>query len=217
MIAAPAVIVVTELIHPKEDRDGATWLAELSANTGRQYWAHLLAIFALALAIPAILGVMHMLKARRPAMGHVGAGMALFGVVSLAAIVGMELAVWQAARAPETDTAAMAALLDRINESAGFLILFLFALALPLGFFVLGLGLYLARAAAAWEAALVAIPLAVGVGAQIAYAPRIIPLAAAILFLVGSGSIGLRVLRQSDEEWERAPEIGLAQPATGST
>lgn len=217
MIAAPALVVVTQIIHPKEDSDEAKWLAEVSANAGRQYWAHLLGLFALALAIPAILGAMHMLKARRPALGHVGAGLALFGVVSLAVVVGTELVVWQAAKAPETDTAAMTALLGRMNDSGGILLLYLLALTFPLGLLVLGIGLYLARAAAAWEAALVAIPVAVGIVSEIAYGPRIIPIVTSILLLIGLGSIGRRVLTESDEEWEHTPEIGGMRPATGST
>ncbi len=217
MIASPALLVVAEIIHPREHSDEAKWLAEVSANTGRQYWAHLLALLALALALPAILGVMHMLKARRPALGHVGAGLALFGLVSLAAVVGTEFVVWQAAKAPGTDTAAMTSLIGRIIDSRGMLLLYLLALTLPLGLLVLGIGLYLSRAAASWEAALVAIPVAVGIVSEIAYGPRIIPTVTSILFLIGLGSIGLRVLRQTDEEWEQTPELRGAQPVTGST
>ena len=90
------------------------------------------------------------------------------------------------------------------------------ALTFPLGLLVLGIGLYLARAAAAWEAALVAIPFAVGIVSEIAYGPRIIPIVTSILFLIGLGSIGRRVLTESDEEWEHTPEIGGMRPATGS-
>lgn len=85
------------------------------------------------------------------------------------------------------------------------------------GWLVLGIGLYLARAAAAWEAALVAIPIAVGIVSEIAYGPRIIPIVTAILFGIGLGSIGRRVLTESDEEWEQTPEIGGTRLAAGST
>jgi hypothetical protein len=217
MIASPALVVVSQIIHPREFSDEAKWLAEISSNTGRQYRAHLLGLLALALAIPALLGAMHMLNARRPAFGHVGAGLALFGVVSLAAVVGTEFVVWQAAKAPATDTAAMTALIGRIIDSPGMIVLYLLALAFPLGVLVLGIGLYLARAAAAWEAALVAIPFAVGIVSEIAYGPRIIPIVTSILFLIGLGSIGRRVLTESDEEWEHTPEIGGMRPATGPT
>ena len=111
----------------------------------------------------------------------------------------------------------MTALLGRMNDSGGMVLLYLLALALPLGLLVLGIGLYLARAAAAWEAALAAIPISVGIVSEIAYGPRIIPIVTSILFLIGLGSIGRRVLTESDEEWERSPEIGRMWPATGST
>ncbi len=208
---------MAKLSDPRGFRKTVAGVCMIAAPADRQYWAHVLGLFALALAIPAILGAMHMLKARRPALGHVGAGLALFGVVSLAAIVGTEFVVWQAAKAPATDTAAMTSLIGRIIDSPGMILLYLLALALPLGLLVLGIGLYLARAAAAWEAALVAIPFAVGIVSEIAYGPRIIPMVTSILFLIGLGSIGRRVLTESDEEWEHTPEIGGMRPATGST
>jgi hypothetical protein len=37
----------------------------------------------------------------------------------------------------------------------------------------------------------------------------------AALFLVGSGSIGLMVLRESDADWEHTPEYSGLRPAAG--
>jgi hypothetical protein len=91
------------------------------------------------------------------------------------------------------------------------------ALTFPLGLLVLGIGLYLARAAATWEAVLVALPFTVGIVSEIAYGPRIIPIVTSVLFLIGLGSIGRRVLTESEEEWEHTPQIGGMRPATGST
>lgn len=203
MIAAPAVLLIAAIVHPKEISDNAKYLAEVSEHTGRQYWAHLLIVIAVTLFIPAILGLMHMLKVRRPAIGHIGAGLALIGVVPFGVGVGVEFVVWQAAKAPATDTAAMTALIGRINDSGGMLVLYSLALAFLLGLFVLGIGLYLARVARAWEAALVGIPIAVGILPPFVYGPEVIPIAALILFLIGLGSVGLGVLRQTDEEWEQ--------------
>ena len=44
MIASPALVVVSQIIHPREFSDEAKWLAEISSNTDRQYWAHLLGL-----------------------------------------------------------------------------------------------------------------------------------------------------------------------------
>lgn len=89
LIAAPAVFALEAIIHPRVRRQ--KWLTEVSENTGRQDWAHLLILVALALALAlahsAILALVHMLKARRPAIVHIGAGIALFGVVSLVVVV----------------------------------------------------------------------------------------------------------------------------------
>ena len=40
--------------------------------------------------VPAVLGLMHMLREREVAFGHLGGGLAMVGLLALAEIVGME-------------------------------------------------------------------------------------------------------------------------------
>ena len=83
-----ALLVVVELIHPEKSSDAAQTYATVSANGDQWYLAHALALVAAALAIPAVLGLMHVLKTSRPAWGHAGAALAFLGLIPLAAVFG---------------------------------------------------------------------------------------------------------------------------------
>lgn len=216
MIAAPAFLALGELIHPPLEMEAAAQLEVLRDNPDRQYAAHMLFVVSLILAIPALLGLMHLLKNRRPAWGHVGAGLAIVGSIGLAVFVGIEFVTWQVGKAAGGDSAAMTALLDRLNESAGLLPLVLLALMFPLGLLVLGVGLWQARAAARWEAVLIGIAPVITLVSEFSGGPRLITVGGAVLFLVGLGSVGWRVLTSSDEEWEQAPEVGALRSAVGT-
>src|SRR5258705_13417389 len=54
------------------------------------------------LSVPAVLGLMHMLREREVALGHVGGGLALVGLMSTAALIGMDVSAWRAAGAGVT-------------------------------------------------------------------------------------------------------------------
>lgn len=216
MIGAPAFLAVGELIHPRLETEAAAQLEVLRENADRQYAAHMLFLVSLILVIPALLGLMHMLKARRPALGHVGTGLAIVGSIVLAVFVGTEFVTWQVGKAAADDTAAMTALLDRLNESAGVLPLVLLAITFPLGLLVLGIGLWQARTSARWEAVLVGVAPVVTLVSEFSGGPRVVTVGGAVLFLLGLGSIGRRVLAYSDEEWEQAPEVGALRSAVGT-
>jgi hypothetical protein len=207
MLAAPAILLAGELVHPRMKQDSAAQLQVLSEQADRQYVAHLLFLVSLVLFVPVLIGLVDRLGDERAAWGHVGAGLGLLGTIVLAAFAGAELVTWQVGKAPAADAAAMTALLDRANESAGILPLFALAAAFPLAFSVLAVGLYLARRAAAWEALLLGVaPIALLV-AEFGGAPRIAVGIPAAAFLVGLGSMGLRVLREAQFATEGTSDI----------
>ena len=69
MTVAPVLLVATELVHPEAKSDAAGYLAVAVDNAGRWYLAHALALVALAAAVPAVLGLMHLLRPRGPQDG----------------------------------------------------------------------------------------------------------------------------------------------------
>ena len=88
MVVAPLVLLVAMVIHPASDMNEATQVATIQDNLDAWYVAHLLALISIAVMVPAVLGLMHMLREREVAFGHVGGGLAMLGLLAFAGIVG---------------------------------------------------------------------------------------------------------------------------------
>ena len=147
------------------------------------------------LTVPAALGLMHMLREREVALGHVGGGMAIAGVVGLAALVGM-------------DVAGTTALVDRVDNLDGVATaMFVVALLLGGGYVALGLGVFRARASESWSAACLIVAGIAFVVALLAASEGVL-IAAFAVMLVGQGATGLVVWRESDEAWDHTPILG---------
>lgn len=215
LIAAPAVLLTGALVHPQTERDGAGHLAAAAENTDRYYAAHAILLVGIVLFLQALLGLMHLVRPRATAFGHVGAGLAMIGLFGATAIVAMDgVAVTQMAQ-PEADAAEMAALLDRIKESAGLrAVAVVGGLSWAIGMLLLAYGLWKARRAGALVSVLIG---ASAITLFIAQATdkQVIFAVAFALYLIALGPLGWRVLTQSDEEW--ADEALGAVPVRTST
>jgi hypothetical protein len=213
MVVAPLVLLAAVVIHPASDMDEATQVATIADNLDAWYVAHLLALVSIAVMVPVVLGLMHMLREREVAFGHVGGGLAMLGLLAFSGIVAMELVMWQLAGAGETAQAV--ALLERLNETTGIVIPFvLVSFGLALGLACLAIGLYRARAVQSWMAISVAAG-AVLFGAAIGSAMNWLAIVAAAFLVVGLGAIGRMVLQQTDEAWEHTPEYEGFRPVPG--
>ena len=213
MVVAPLVLLAAMVIHPASDMDEATQVATIADNLDAWYVAHLLALISIAVMVPAVLGLMHMLREREVAFGHLGGGLAMLGLLAFAGIVGMELVMWQMVAGGSTREAV--ALLERLNETAGIVIPFVVvSFGFALGLACLAIGLYRARAVQSWTA----ISLAVGAvvfGFAIGAALNWLAIVAAAFLVVGLGTIGRMVLRETDEAWEHTPEYEGFRPVPG--
>jgi hypothetical protein len=214
MILAPLVLLVATVVHPEVTTDEAAQLAVIADNLDAWLIAHLLALTAIALAVPAVLGLMHMLREREVSLGHAGGGLAMLGLLAYVGIVAIEGFVgWQMGEAG--DRAAMVALLSSIYDSAGIVIpFFVMSVGFALGLMCLALGLYRARAVQSWMAICVAVgAVLLTVGALTA--TNWVGIVSAAFLLVGLGSIGRMVYRESDEAWEHTPEYEGFRPVPG--
>jgi hypothetical protein len=213
MVVAPFVLLVAMVVHPASDMDEATQVATIADNLDAWYVAHLLAFVSIVLVVPAVLGLMHMLRERQVALGHVGGGLAVLGLLALTGLVAMELVLWQMAGAG--NTAETVALLERLNETAGIVIPFvLLSFGFSLGMATLAVGLYRARAVQSWMAVFVAAG-AILFGFAVATAMNWLAIVAAAFLVVGLGAIGRMVLRETDEAWEHTPEYEGFRPVPG--
>jgi hypothetical protein len=213
MVVAPLVLLAAMVIHPASDMNEATQVATIQDNLDAWYVAHLLALVSIAVMVPAVLGLTHMLREREVAFGHVGGGLAMLGLLAFAGIVGMEFAMWQMAAGGSTREAV--ALLERLNNTAGIVIPFAFvSFGFALGLACLAVGLYRARAVQSWMAVSTAAG-AILFGFAIGTAMNWLAVVAAAFLVVGLGSIGRMVLRETDEAWEHTPEYEGFRPVPG--
>src|ERR687895_2493883 len=214
MVLAPLVLLVATVVHPDVKTDEAAQLAVIADNLDAWLAAHLLALAAIALSVPAVLGLMHMLREREVSLGHVGGGLAMLGLLAYVGVVAIEGFVgWQMGETG--DRGAMVALLTSMYDSAGILIpFFVMSLAFAVGMVCLAVGLYRARAVQSWMAiclAAGAVLLAISGPTAAAW----LGIVAAALLVVGLGSIGRMVYRESDEAWEHTPEYEGFRPVPG--
>jgi hypothetical protein len=213
MVVAPLVLLVAMVIHPASSMNEATQVATIQDNLDAWYVAHLLALISIAFMVPAVLGLMHMMRERQVAFGHVGGGLAMLGLLAFAGIVGMELAMWQMAAGGSTREAV--ALLERLNNTAGIVIPFAFvSFGFALGLACLAAGLLRARAVQSWMAISTAAG-AILFGFAIGTAMNWLAVVAAAFLVVGLGAIGRMVLRETDEAWEHTPEYEGFRPVPG--
>ena len=214
LIIAPVVLLVGALVHPQGKEAAAAHLAVVAENPGRYYWAHAILLAGLALFLPVVLGLMHLLRNRGTTFGHVGGGMAMIGLFGATAVVAVDgIAVSQMGQ-PQASIEEMAALLDRIKESPGSRgIAVVAGVGLMLGIVLLAYGLWRTRAVQPWMAGGVAagaITFFVGVVTD----NRIIFAMAFALYLIALGPLGWRVLHESDDDWAQGDAVrGAESPA----
>jgi hypothetical protein len=204
MILGPLVIVLAEVLHARLQTDPAGQFAAAADDTGRWYAAHALILLALALLVPAFVGLVDLARRSRPLLAHVALIAFFPGLIALTAIVGMELVLWQMAQ-PEANRTEMISLLERLNGNAGIEPLFAVALLFPFAWLLGGLGLHLSRAAPLWAALAIGLSQPVGFIGELAEGPKALAVAAQVVFAVGLVPMGVRLLRRPDERWENAP------------
>jgi hypothetical protein len=147
------------------------------------------------LMVPAALGLMHMLREREVAFGHVGGGLSLIGLMGTAGLIGMDVG-------GTTD------LVDRVDHLTGVgNWMFVATMGFGLGMAILGVGTFRAHAVMAWAAACLMIG---GIAFDVALLASSagIAIAASAAMLAGVGATGLMVWRQSDDAWEHTPALG---------
>ena len=211
MVAGPLFALAAFVVTPALHTDAAAQLGSFADHPDRLVIAAILSLAAVALMIGATLGLMHMLRERMVAYGHAGGALALVGLVAWAAQCGMLMLAWQMVGdgVQPGDVTAWDGL---VSSTAVLIAVQLMTWLGAAGFVILAAGLLRARAVETWASALVA----VGAVAIVLAAPLesvAVGIAGAAVLLVGLGSIGAMVLRETDAEWEHTPESGGMRPA----
>jgi hypothetical protein len=214
MILSPLLLLAAVIVMPDISTNEATQLASIAGDSTGWYVASALTLASLALAVPAVLGLAHMLREKQPWLSLAGAGTALVGILASVGAVAIGLVAWQMTKGGAPGQ--MVLLLERVNDTAGIWIPFtLCGLGVAIGLVLLGGGLALIDAVNPFMALLIA---AGGVCAAIGF-----PLASEALMLIGAaalclglGTTGLMVLGETDDDWVHTPAFRGFGPLAGS-
>jgi hypothetical protein len=214
MVLAPLLFLVAFVVSPRLETDAGKQLSVATGHADRFYLANLVATIGLMLVVPAVLGVMHMLRERRPAYSGLGGALTLVGVFASLVGQGVAFVVWQMAHHGAASAGNTAVLHGVLHDVGTVIPIYVLGFVGALGVVVLGAGLYLARVVDWWMALFFAAGV---VCINVAFPAGVLALAivGSALMLVGLGSMGLMVLRESDADWEHTPDYRGMRPATG--
>jgi hypothetical protein len=213
MIVSPLLWFASSVLGPGHEasRHLADMLPPIAADPNRFLVSVLLGLVSLAVLLPASLGLAHLLRQRMPVLALSGAAFVLIGVLSLAAVQGVQL-VQQQMVDVTADKEQMIALLHRLESGIGLKVIFAGSFGLFLGWIILSAGLFLTRLVPR------AIPVLIlaSLGLNLFGLERV----SRLLFLLGLGWLGLAIMVRQ-EIWEPARasdgtgDPGHEKPAPG--
>jgi hypothetical protein len=202
MLVAPALGLVGFIVSPGYHSGAGSQLATIAAHRDQWFISELLICLSLVTLVPAVLGLMHMLREREVAMGHLGGALALIGTMAAMGSTAIAMVMWQM-----TATPAMADLVNRVQDTTGtFVLFFLGVFCLTAGMLALCAGLWRAHAAHPVAIGLVAVGSAAAVIGFAANEQWVL-IASYGALLLGLGAIGQMVLNETVEDWEHTPTL----------
>lgn len=211
LLLAPLLLVISAILQPDLKSNEASQLVVVSNNLNDWFASQAFALAAIAAMVPAVIGLMHMLRERQSIAGMTGGGLALLGLLAATGTVAINLVAWEMMRFG-IPIPATAAVLHDAKHVAGLQIPFvILPFALAVGLIVLASGMAAAKAVNPIMALLIGLG-AAGVLVGYAIASVTLVIIAAAVLLIGLGSTGLLVLRESDAEWEHTPEFHGFRP-----
>src|SRR3954452_16635285 len=213
MVVGPLLALAAFIVSPAIKSGSAAQVAEVARHQDRFLLSGLLSLAAVALVIGGSLGLMHMLRERMVGYGNVGGLFTLVGLLATMAAVGSQAMLWSRVR-DGVQAADVSTWHSATHDTAMVVPLIAVPWLAVVGFTVLAMGLYRARAVDWWMAAMVAVG-ALGITLAGPLTSVAVGIVGAALFLVGMGSIGMYVLRESDADWEHTPDYRGFRPAAG--
>ncbi|TML34567.1 MAG: hypothetical protein E6G00_10950 [Actinobacteria bacterium] len=214
MVLAPLLFLAAFIVSPKLETGAVAQLRVAASHIDRFYISGLIGVIGLVLLVPAVLGLMHMLRERRPGYGAIGGALAMIGLLGSVASAGVGFAIWEMARHGAANATNSAVLHGLLHDAGAMIPVYIVGEVIAVGFVVLCAGLYLARVVDWWMALFIA---AGAVCIDIAFPAGVLALGivGAALLLVGLGSVGLMVIRETDADWEHTPDYRGFRPAAG--
>lgn len=206
LVVAPLLFLADNLLHPKElTRGNEIEQVGLIADAYTRWQAaHLIGFLAIVAFAPAVLGLAFLVRRRQPTLGLLAGGLALAGVIGLAAVITIDGFAWGiagelSANSPLGPDGAAEVLKD-LQGSEWALPYYLTPLGFIVGMLLLAIGAARQGAVPAWAAAVLGLAVLM-VGTETVIVSNAYFIAGAVVFLVGGVAVALAILRMSDEQF----------------
>lgn len=202
LIVAPLGLTIGTLLHPQESFDAAEQLAFIAADPDRWANAHwILSVSGVFLA-GAVLALANVIQQRRPGYALAGGAMGLIGAMALTAVAFAE-GVYAADMGRVGGSGVLKAFSLSAAEPA-FPIISIGAMLGPLGLLTLAAGAFRADVVPRWAAA-AAMAGSVLVAVSLPFGLLRLAAAGSAVLLVALTSIGMSILRQTDDQSTQTP------------
>lgn len=199
LLGSAAALVAQDIVAPHAKEDAASMYDAFATHPDTTVASSVILLVSAILLIPAVFGIVHLVRGRGVPLAHVGAALGVLGALGHTAITTATLIFLETPRVG--DRTAMIALLEHVNNSAAInLVIFPLIVSFGFGMLLLSLALWRARVVRAWVPALVIGAVALHFGAPEDMVAASV--AASVLGGIAFGYVGLRVLRMSDAAWE---------------
>lgn len=216
LILAPALFSVTEVLSgllPEGGNDPVAQLSATGSQRGIWLWATFVGIASAIFFIPALFGLMQMIRARGVVLAHVGGAFAIVGS-ALAGLVlgGFQLVLYDMA-SPANDRHAMVAAVQHATHDPALLPIVASHDVFALGIVLLGIAAWRSRLAGRVAGLLVVAAVLVDVIAGSILSDSIaVTIVSDGLLVVGLGAIGVRLLPGSDAIWDAGVTPSVEAP-----
>ncbi len=211
LVAAPVLFAAAEIATPQPSGSAAAQLASFAQHRNLLVIGVLAGLASSMCFVPALFGLLHKIRHRGVVYAHVAAALIIYGLVTQAALGGINVMFWVMTK-PGMNHAAMVNLLNGIEHGsavAGAPLMaghYLFAV----GMVLLGVAVWRARLAPRWAGILVALwPVS---DVALSSAGDLASLISDAIGIVGFAALGWRLLTAPDASWDALPAIA-AEPA----
>jgi hypothetical protein len=200
LIAAPLLFLVADVISPAWSDDTAEYVREVAESPDAQAWSGLLYVIGFALIVPAVIGIVHLIRGRGVALAHIGGALAILGLGMFPALA--VTSILDAVAVESISQGDYVAVIDGFEDEAAAIVLLILTLVPAL------LSLLLI-AAAVWRSGLapwpVAAVLVLSALLLVVATSQALNVASDALLLIGFGFLGVRLLQMADSDWEHPP------------
>jgi hypothetical protein len=206
LIVAPVLFLVDNVLHPKEvGRGNELEQVRLIADAYTRWQAaHAIGFVAILVFAPAVLGLAFLVRRRRPGYGLLAGGLALAGVIGLAAVITIDGYAWGIAGELSTNSplgpSGAREVLSDLQGSEWSLIYYLTPLGFIVGMLMLAVGAARQGAVPVWAGGLLVLAVLM-VGTETAIVSNAYFIAGAAVLLAAGVAVALPLLRMTDEQF----------------